>query len=1094
MFEHSIQTKRLPFFTRFVILCSILSLFLFGSINVSAADSDASADSSATANVSTTTAAGDNESEKNESSAEPARPETNGALHVSGTSLVDENGNPVVLQGVSTHGLTWFPDVINETLFDEISSDWNANLIRLAMYSQIYCKNDSEKEESLNLLEKGIEYAIQADMYVIVDWHILEDANPMDNLGQAVEFFQYIAGKYANDPHILFEICNEPNSGTTWEDIKTYAQTIIPVIRTYSSDSIILVGTPNYDRYLLSAAEDPLAYDNLMYTCHFYAGSHGEKLQNTLTRALECGLPVFISECGLSEESGDGELDFESGKTWFNLLKKYNLSFAVWSLSNKQESSALVRSTVSDFSHLSEKDLSSCGKWVRALLRGTDPDQILSEISFETFLIDTIHTNPYIAWSVFALIAISVIVAALIINLVVRKASRKRFRTYHDLVKDGNRSIRKAGKIFFTISIFCTLIYLTWRVLLSIPFGYGILPIIANLILLALEILGFIESLIHYSAMIGMREHPLPQIEADEFPDVDIFIATYNEPEALLRKTVIGCKNMIYPDKEKVHIYICDDNRRASMRALADEMGVNYFDRPDNKGAKAGNLNHAMGLTSSPYIVTFDADMIPRREFLIKTIPYFVDAEKRNATRPADDQIPLGFIQTPQAFYTPDVFQHNLYAETKIPNEQDFFYRTIEAAKTSSNSVIYGGSNTILSRKALEEIGGFYTESITEDFATGMLIESAGYVSLGLSEPLASGMAPSSFKEHIQQRTRWGRGVLVTARQLKFMRRKSLSIGQKLNYWGSVVYWYSPIKNLIYMISPLLYAVFAIPVFRCTATDLLIFWLPMFFFQNACLLSISRGSISTKRSSIQELAVMPSLLIPIIKESLGVTLSTFKVTDKKGGNTAKGRSMKAMVPFLILLTLNVIGLVRSIYLLVDTHAFSLIVLLFWLVRNVYLLLMCIFLVDGRTSDGENVKVKSGEMISIQKTGAYGHSESGSSADPIIGITTMLTEHNVSVYLDEPDAFRLGESVFLLIDTEKDHVELSGTIVQVKRSPNPNVPSVYTIEILDFHTFYDTYIELLYDRVPTLPQNLKRDSLYLRDIFRNLTLHLGDSES
>ena len=1071
MFEHPVKASRPAVFTCFVILCSILAVLLFHCINVSAAQPDPSSALSRTATL--------------------ARPDTGGALQVNGTSLVDKDGNPVLLQGVSTHGLTWFPGVINQSLFDTVSSDWNANLIRLAMYSQIYCKNDSKKEESLRLLEQGIEYAIRANMYVIVDWHVLEDSDPMEHLGQAVEFFQYIAGKYANDPHILFEICNEPNSGTSWETIKTYAQAVIPVIRTYCPANIILVGTPNYDRDLLSAANDPLAYDNIMYTCHFYAGSHGSELQNTLTEALDLGLPVFVSECGLTEESGDGEPDLESSKTWFQLLRKHNLSYAVWSLSNKQESSSMIRSTVTDFETISEKDLSRCGKWVRALLRGTDPDQILAELSLEAYLVDTIHTTPYIAWSLFALIAFLVMLAGFLIHLLVRISTRKRFHTYHDLVTDNTRSVRRLGKIIFTISIFCTLIYLTWRLLLSIPFGYGLLPILANLILLGLEIFGFIESLIHYSAMIGMREHPLPQIEPDDFPDVDIFIATYNEPEELLRKTIIGCKNMDYPDKEKVHIYICDDNRRAGMRALAESMGVNYFDRPDNKGAKAGNLNHAMGLTSSPYIVTFDADMIPRREFLIKTIPYFVDAEKRNAARPADDQIPLGFVQTPQAFYTPDVFQHNLYAENKIPNEQDFFYRTIEAAKTSSNSVIYGGSNTILSRKALEDIGGFYTESITEDFATGMLIESAGYVSLGLSEPLASGMAPSSFKEHIQQRTRWGRGVIVTARQLRFMRRKGLSIGQKLSYWGSVVYWYSPIKNLIYMISPLLYAVFAIPVFRCTTRDLLIFWFPMFFFQNACLLSISRGSISTKRSSIQELAVMPSLLVPIIKESLGITLSTFKVTDKKGGNTAKGRNLKAMVSFLLLLALNLIGLARCLYLLADTRSFSPMVLIFWLVRNIYLLLMCIFLVDGRTSDGENVKVKAGELVNIQKADLAGHAVPGS--EVVSGITTLLTEHSVSIYPDEADAFRLGEGVLLTLDSDKYHVELSGTIVQLKHSPNPHVPSVYRVEILDFHSFEETYIKLLYDRVPTLPQNLKRDSMYLRDIFRNLTRHLADSE-
>lgn len=169
-----------------------------------------------------------------------------------------------------------------------------------------------------------------------------------------------------------------------------------------------------------------------------------------------------------------------------------------------------------------------------------------------------------------------------------------------------------------------------------------------------------------------------------------------------------------------------------------------------------------------------DAEMIVKSDFLLKTIPYFVDVEKRQADVASKDKIRLGFLQTPQCFYDPDLFQHALYSERRAPNEQDFFYRTIEVARTSTNSVIYGGSNTVLSRRALEDIGGFYMGSITEDFATGILIQSAGYVSLAIPEPLASGQTPHTYKEHIQQRVRWGRGVIVTAKKLKLFRNKNL--------------------------------------------------------------------------------------------------------------------------------------------------------------------------------------------------------------------------------------------------------------------------------------------------------------------------------
>ena len=144
--------------------------------------------------------------------------------------------------------------------------------------------------------------------------------------------------------------------------------------------------------------------------------------------------------------------------------------------------------------------------------------------------------------------------------------------------------------------------------------------------------------------------------------------------------------------------------------------------------AKAGNLDNALSHSKSPDILTLDADMIPISDFLISVIPYFFQ-EKKN----------IGFVQTPQSFYNPDLFQYNLSAEESIPNEQDYFFRTIQLCRNGLNSVIYAGSNTILSRKALEEIGGFYTDSITEDIATGLLIQDKGYQCYAIDEVHASG-------------------------------------------------------------------------------------------------------------------------------------------------------------------------------------------------------------------------------------------------------------------------------------------------------------------------------------------------------------------
>ena len=390
------------------------------------------------------------------------------------------------------------------------------------------------------------------------------------------------------------------------------------------------------------------------------------------------------------------------------------------------------------------------------------------------------HAKYWPQMALQVLLGLAVVVA---LACLLKPVLRRKHMTYdalyaeaqHDPKKTKGRVKELFARVLLTVSIFATLLYIYWRVACSIPVKSGVIAIVCNLLLLAVEVLGFVESLALYANLMQKKQHPLPQIADEEYPEVDVFIATYNEPTELLRRTINGCVHMKYPDRSKVHIWLCDDNRRSEMRALAEEMGVGYFDRPDNEGAKAGNLNHALSLTSAPYVVTLDADMIPRSCFLLKTIPYFVDAKKRSETMPEGKRAKLGLLQTPQCFYDPDVFQHALYAEKTAPNEQDFFYRTIEVAKTATNSVIYGGSNTVIAREALEAVGGFFTGSITEDFATGVLIESAGFVSLATPEPLASGTTPHTYKEHIQQRSRWGRGVISTAKSLKLFRRKGLS-------------------------------------------------------------------------------------------------------------------------------------------------------------------------------------------------------------------------------------------------------------------------------------------------------------------------------
>ncbi len=1008
-----------------------------------------------------------------------ARPSINGQLSVNGTQLVDKNGNPVQLRGISTHGLTWFPDFISDNMFAQISDEWDCNFIRLPMYSEIYC--DDSTEPSLSLLKAGIDAAIANDMYVLVDWHILNDYDPNMNITQAHDFFDMISKEYKDVPNIIYEICNEPNGECSWSDVYSYSNQIIPVIRANCPNSVILVGTSTYDRDLIMASRNPLPFDDVMYVLHFYTATHHQDLQNELREALERGLPVFISECGISEASGDGKVDYEYAQSWFNLLDENGISYAVWSLSNKDESSAMLKPDYDPSRPMTDDDLTPVGQWIKPLIQGVSPSDIPSPKTDEKKSILPVWLSQSLtqrdiaiakSWPKTALIVLLSEFVIFILIILSRYLTRSKHKTYDSIEGIGQSSNSSsatllwsfARRIVLLLSVFLTLMYLHWRITYSIPVRNGVLAIIANIILLAVEIFGFIESLVLYSNLLGLRDHPLPKIEDEEFPDVDIFIATYNEPAELLKKTINACNHLKYPDKSKLHVWLCDDNRRAEMRQLAESMGIGYFDRPDNKGAKAGNLNHALGLTTAPYVVTLDADMLVKSDFLLKTIPYFVDAEKKSANLAEKDKITLGLLQTPQCFYEPDIFQHALYAEKTAPNEQDFFYRTIEVAKTSSNSVIYGGSNTVISRKALETIGGFYTESITEDFATGLLIESNGFVSLALPEPLASGKTPDNFKEHIQQRVRWGRGVLSTARQLHIFRRPGLSLPQRLSYWSSVVYWYSPIKSLIYILSPLVFAVFAIPVFACSWSDLLIFWFPMFIMQDLCLRAYSQNAVSLKWSGIYETSVMPYLLVPIIKEFFGITTKKFMVTDKSAKKGKRQSDTKAMYPYLILIALSVVGIIRTLTIIKGWQSLGLFILLLWIIRNLYFLTMSLFLVDGRDLDSDEVHVVDAEMVEITRK------SDNVSQD---GITTFLTEHSLKVYLDESGIYNIGDKVVLNVGMGDVPTTLDCVITGITPS-RTGVSAVYTAEILDYMGTENEYYEILYDRVPTLPQSLHRD--------------------
>ncbi len=627
---------------------------------------------------------------------------------------------------------------------------------------------------------------------------------------------------------------------------------------------------------------------------------------------------------------------------------------------------------------------------------------------------------------------------------------------------------KKSKKLYFIrgfilfLFFLTTSVYLFWRFRYTIPLQFGWLSIIAGSILFIAELEGFFESSIFYYTLWDKEPEKVPEYDWRVCPEVDIFVATYNEPEELIYKTIVGCKNMHYPDRDKVHIHICDDGRRASMQALAKSMGVNYITRNTNEHAKAGNLNNALSKTNAPYVVTFDADMIPMHDFLLVTIPYFFTTEK------------VGFVQVPQNFYNPDLFQYNLFTEEDMPNEQDLFSRSIQAGKGKHNAVIYAGSNTVLSRAALEEIGGLVTGTITEDFATGMKIQSRGYQSKYLNEIHASGLAPETLEDLFNQRIRWARGVIQTFKTFNPMRMKGLKLKQKLLYLSTFSYWYFGLWRLVFFLAPILFSLFGIVVLNAEALTMFMIWVPMFFFTNLTFRYFTNNVRGVSWSHIYDTILFPQILAGVLKETFGIRMSKFKVTPKenvKRDSYIQRFELIWVQIILMILTLLSIGRLGFLF-VTDQFQIQYVINFFWLLYNLYVFIMTLFFASERPKFRNAQRISAKESVRIK----YGKKEyKGQSID--------LSENSITLLLKQALYFKEEQEYPLEIETPAYKANLYGKIVRVD-SINGHYKYIFTIRESSSED-KDAFLMIVYDRVPSFPREQKSRKLG-KIIVRNMS--------
>lgn len=291
-----------------------------------------------------------------------------GQLQVKGSQLCDQQGQPVVLRGVSFGWHNLWPRFYTPKAVRSLHRDWHATVVRAAMGTRIRNNYLENPKFALQCVENIIKGAIREDVYVIVDWHSHDLLTE-----EAMTFFDYISKKYGHYPNIIYELYNEPIDDS-WDDLKVYARRVMDVIRTNDPDNIILMGCPHWDQDIHLVAASPIeGYANLMYTLHFYAATHGDDLRQRMTKAVASGLPVFVSESGATEATGDGRIDEVAEQQWIDLLEQLKISWLCWSLGDKNESSAMLLPAARAGGPWPDSVISPYGHLVKSLLLRYNP-------------------------------------------------------------------------------------------------------------------------------------------------------------------------------------------------------------------------------------------------------------------------------------------------------------------------------------------------------------------------------------------------------------------------------------------------------------------------------------------------------------------------------------------------------------------------------------------------------------------------------------------------------------------------------------------------------------------------------------------------
>ncbi len=459
---------------------------------------------------------------------------------------------------------------------------------------------------------------------------------------------------------------------------------------------------------------------------------------------------------------------------------------------------------------------------------------------------------------------------------------------------------RSVSVIMVVMSALLSTRYIYFRLTQTLHFNSEIETLLGMGLFLA-EVYVWVMLLLSYLQTVWPLKREIVQLPDDmsQWPTVDVYIPTYNEPLDVVRDTVLAAQCIDYP-RDKMKIYLLDDGKRREFAVFAADVGVGYITRNDNAHAKAGNLNHAMKLTHGELICVFDCDHVATRIFLQATVGGFLKDPK------------LALVQTPHYFYSPDPFERNLSVGRNIPNEGSLFYGPIQQGNDNWNATFFCGSCAVIRRSALEEIGGFAVETVTEDAHTALKLQRLGWGTAFIDIPLAAGLATERLVLHVIQRTRWARGMTQIFRLDNPLLGRGLTFPQRLCYLSAMLYYQFALPRIAFLTAPLAYLLFNLNIIHSSATLVFAYALPHLFlavFVNSRLNGRFRYSFW---GEIYDIVLAFHIVLPTVVTMLFPKRGKFNVTDKGGLLNVGYFDFSVVRPHLIIAVLLAAGVVAGI--------------------------------------------------------------------------------------------------------------------------------------------------------------------------------------